>query len=85
METDVKNLLELLEYSHSLSINEKKRIIEAIPTISQTQIYQLIKAFEEENIEWEKLIKKDKETEKALEKLKEKAKEDWKKLQEEYQ
>ena len=84
MTTDVKNLLELLEHSLALGINEKKRVIEAMPELSQFQIDWLIQTLEDEKTEYEKLIEKDKETEKALEKLNEKVKEDWKKLQEEY-
>lgn len=55
---DEKKFLELLAGSISLTINEKKRIIEAIPQLSQFQIDELIKIFEEERGKFAELEKK---------------------------
>ncbi len=46
----------LLEHSLSLSTFEKKRVIDAIPTLSQFQIDELVKVFEDERIEFRKLM-----------------------------
>ena len=55
---DEKKFLELLAGSISLTINEKKKIIEAIPQLSQFQIDELIKIFEEEKGKFAELEKK---------------------------
>lgn len=55
---DEKNFLALLAGSISLTINEKKRIIEAIPQLSQFQIDELIKIFDEERGKFAELEKK---------------------------
>ena len=48
--------IDLLEHSLSLSTFEKKRVIDAIPSLSQFQIDELIKVFEDERIEFRKLM-----------------------------
>ena len=48
--------IDLLEHSLSLSTFEKKRVIDAIPTLSQFQIDELIKVFEDERVEFRKLM-----------------------------
>jgi hypothetical protein len=48
--------MELLEHSLSLSTFEKKRVIDALPTLSQFQIDELVKVFEDERIEFRKLM-----------------------------
>ena len=48
--------MELLEHSLSLSTFEKKRVIDAIPTLSQFQIDELVKVFEDERLEFRKLM-----------------------------
>ena len=50
------NFIDLLEHSLSLSTFEKKRVIDAIPTLSQFQIDELIKVFEDERVEFRKLM-----------------------------
>ena len=55
--TFVENtFIDLLEHSLSLSTFEKKRVIDAIPTLSQFQIDELIKVFEDERVEFRKLM-----------------------------
>jgi hypothetical protein len=51
-----KNFIDLLEHSLSLSTFEKKRVIDAIPTLSQFQIDELVKVFEDERVEFRKLM-----------------------------
>lgn len=51
-----KSFMDLLEHSLSLSTFEKKRVIDAIPTLSQFQIDELIKVFEDERVEFRKLM-----------------------------
>jgi hypothetical protein len=50
------SFMDLLEHSLSLSTFEKKRVIDAIPTLSQFQIDELIKVFEDERVEFRKLM-----------------------------
>lgn len=63
---DEKNFVDLLENSLSLSVSEKKRVIDAIPTLSQYQVDELTKVFEDERIEFKKLMPKEGETIKKL-------------------
>lgn len=53
---DEKFFLGLLENSLSLNLFEKKRVIDAIPTISQYQVDELVKVFEDERVEFKKLM-----------------------------
>lgn len=53
-----KKFLDLLAGSISLTLNEKKRIIDAIPQLSQFQIDELIKIFDEEKGKFAELEKK---------------------------
>lgn len=53
---DEKGFMDLLEHSLSLSTFEKKRVIDAIPTLSQFQIDELVKVFEDERVEFRKLM-----------------------------
>ena len=53
---DEKVFMDLLEHSLSLSTFEKKRVVDAIPTLSQFQIDELIKVFEDERVEFRKLM-----------------------------
>lgn len=53
------NFLDLLEHSLSLSVAEKKRVVDAIPTLSQFQIDELHKVFEDEREEFKKLLAKE--------------------------
>jgi len=61
-----KSFVDLLEHSLSLSVSEKKRVIDAIPTLSQYQIDELTKVFEDERIEFKKLMPKEGDTIKKL-------------------
>lgn len=65
---DTPRFAELLEGSLSLNLQEKERIIKAFPTLSQFQIDELIKVFEEEI---EKFSKFEKEHEQDIRKLRE--------------
>ena len=58
-EFDEKYFLDLLEHSLSLSLFEKKRVVDAIPTLSQFQIDELHKVFEDEREEFKKLFPKE--------------------------
>jgi len=88
---DEKIFVELLAGSISLTMTEKKRIIEAIPQLSQFQIDELMKIFEEEKVKFTELEKKHAEQVKDLEEKHEeslvdekaKAEEDTKKKEEE--
>jgi hypothetical protein len=59
---DEANFIDLLEHSLSLSTFEKKRVIDAVPNLSQFQIDELIKVFEDERIEFRKLMPTEGET-----------------------
>ncbi len=55
---DEQNFIKLLAGSISLTITEKKKIIEAIPKLSQFQIDELMKIFTEEQTKFSELEKK---------------------------
>lgn len=55
-EFDHVKFIDLLEHSLSLSTFEKKRVIDAIPILSQFQIDELTKVFEDERNEFKKLL-----------------------------
>jgi len=63
---DEKEFVDLLEHSLSLSVSEKKRVVDAIPTLSQYQVDELKKVFTEEREEFRKLMPKEGETIKKL-------------------
>jgi len=63
---DEDSFIDLLEHSLSLSTFEKKRVIDAIPTLSQFQIDELIKVFEDERVEFRKLMSTEGEIIKGL-------------------
>ena len=63
---DEKSFMDLLEHSLSLSTFEKKRVIDAIPTLSQFQIDELVKVFEDERVEFRKLMPTEWEINKGL-------------------
>jgi len=65
---DEAKFLELLAGSISLTINEKKNIINAVPQLSQFQIDELMKIFEEEKVKFTELEKKHAEQLAELEK-----------------
>ena len=78
---DEASFIDLLEHSLSLSVFEKKRVIDAIPTLSQFQIDELVKVFEDEREEFKKLLAKEGET---IRELVTKAKEGWNQLRDIY-
>lgn len=78
---DEQNFLRLLAGSISLSRDEKKRIVEAIPKLRQEQVDELIKIFEEEREKFAALSKKHVP---QLEKLAEQHYNDWMDLEGEY-
>lgn len=55
---DVKTFFDLLKHSLSLNTLEKKRVIDAIPTLSQFQFDELTKVFTEERDKFKDLAKK---------------------------
>lgn len=63
---DEPYFLDLLEHSLSLSVSEKKRVIDAVPTLSQFQIDELTKVFTDEREEFKKLMPKEGDTIKGL-------------------
>lgn len=65
-EFDHVKFIDLLEHSLSLSTFEKKRVIDAIPILSQFQIDELTKVFEDERNEFKKLLATEWETIKNL-------------------
>ncbi len=73
--------LDLLEHSLSLSVTEKKRVIDAVPTLSQFQIDELTKVFVDEREEFKKLLAKEGDT---IKELVVKARDGWKQLGEIY-
>lgn len=80
-EFDEAHFLNLLEYSLSLSVTEKKRVIDAIPTLSQFQIDELTKVFVDEREEFKKLLPKEGDT---IKDLVVKARDGWNQLREIY-
>ena len=72
---------DLLEHSLSLNVYEKKRVVDAIPTLSQFQIDELVKVFVDEREEFKTLMETEAE---AIKDLVVKAKEGWKQLEEIY-
>ncbi|MFA5829500.1 MAG: hypothetical protein WC843_03325 [Candidatus Gracilibacteria bacterium] len=65
---DEQNFLHLLAGSISLTKDEKKRIIESIPKLKQSQVDELIRIFEEERRKFAELSTKHVEQLKKLEK-----------------
>jgi hypothetical protein len=57
VKVDEKTFLDLLKHSLSLSTLEKKRVIDAVPTLSQFQFDELAKVFIEEREKFRELSK----------------------------
>lgn len=55
IEVDTVNFLDLLKYSLSLNTAEKKRVVDAVPTLSQFQFDELTKVFIEEREKFKEL------------------------------
>ncbi len=60
------NFLDLLKHSLSLNTGEKKRVIDAVPTLSQFQFDELTKVFTEERVKFKDLAKEHPEDIKKL-------------------
>lgn len=73
--------LKLLAGSISLNRDEKKRILDSIPNLRQSQINQLIEIFEDEKRKFAELPEKH---QKELEKLDKKHHQDWLSIEDEY-
>ena len=57
VQVDVKAFHDLLKHSLSLNTMEKKRVIDAVPTLSQFQFDELTKVFTEEREKFRELAK----------------------------
>lgn len=57
IKVDINNFHDLLKHSLSLSTFEKKRVIDAVPTLSQFQFDELTKVFSEEREKFRDLSK----------------------------
>jgi len=61
-----ENFLDLLKHSLSLNTQEKKRVVDAVPTLSQFQFDELTKVFTEEREKFKELAKEHPEDIKKL-------------------
>jgi len=66
VEVDEKTFLDLLKFSLSLNTMEKKRVVDAVPTLSQFQFDELSKVFTEERDKFRELAKEHPEDIKKL-------------------
>lgn len=66
VEVDASKFLDLLKFSLSLNTLEKKRVIDAVPTLSQFQFDELTKVFSEEREKFRELAKEHPEDIKKL-------------------
>ncbi|MFO1485780.1 MAG: restriction endonuclease [Verrucomicrobiaceae bacterium] len=78
---DESEYVRLLNLSLSLDVSEKKRVVDATPTLSQFQIDELLKVFREEQEQFESLRPKEGET---ISQLEEHKKTEWVALKELY-
>ncbi len=74
VEVNEENFLDLLKNSLSLNVSEKKRVIDAVPTLSQFQFDELTKVFEEERVKFRELAWEHPED---IKKLLKKQQEEW--------
>lgn len=74
MSVDEAEFLDLLKNSLSLNVSEKKRVIDAVPTLSQFQFDELKKVFSEEREKFRELAKEHPED---IKKLLKKQQEEW--------
>ena len=81
IKVDAKEFLDLLKHSLSLNTAEKKRVIDAAPTLSQFQFDELKKVFVEEREKFRELAKQHPED---IKKLLSKQQSEWKELWEIY-
>jgi len=66
VEVDETTFLDLLKFSLSLNTMEKKRVVDAVPTLSQFQFDELSKVFTEERDKFRELAKEHPEDIKKL-------------------
>lgn len=78
---DEAYFIDLLEHSLALNVYEKKRVVDAVSTLSQFQIDELVKVFVDEREEFKKLMATEAE---AIKELVVKAREWWQQLEEIY-
>jgi len=57
VQVDDEKFLDLLKHSLSLNTAEKKRVVDAVPTLSQFQFDELAKVFTEERVKFKDLAK----------------------------
>jgi len=57
VKVDEQEFLDLLRHSLSLNTAEKKRVVDAVPTLSQFQFDELTKVFKEERVKFKDLAK----------------------------
>lgn len=81
VEVDEAEFLDLLKNSLSLNVSEKKRVIDAVPTLSQFQFDELKKVFVEERVKFRELAW---EYPEDIKKLLKKQQEEWMSLGEIY-
>lgn len=55
VQVDIQEFLDLLKHSLSLNTIEKKKVLDAVPTLSQFQFDELTKVFKEERIKFKEL------------------------------
>lgn len=79
---DEADFLDLLKHSLSLNTMEKKRVVDAAPTLSQFQFDELTKVFTEERTKFRELAKEHPED---IKKLVAKQQSEWEQLGEVYQ
>jgi len=82
VEVDANQFLDLLKHSLSLNTMEKKRVIDAVPTLSQFQFDELSKVFTEEREKFKELAKEHPED---IKKLLAKQQSEWAQLWDLYQ
>lgn len=82
VEVDEEEFLDLLKNSLSLSVSEKKRVVDAVPTLSQFQFDELKKVFVEEREKFRELAGEHPDD---IKKLLKKQKEEWNTLGHIYQ
>lgn len=78
---DINYFFDLLKHSLSLSLFEKKRVVDETPKLTQFQYDELTKVFEEERVKFRELSS---EYPEDIQKLLKRQKDDWAKLWEIY-
>lgn len=63
---DVEEFFDLLKHSLSLDLDDKKRVVDAVPTLSQFQFDELKKVFVDERVKFKELAAKHPEDIKKL-------------------